>query len=59
MPLITYREALNQALAHLVGAVVLGHLLAQEDHRVVPGQLLVHRIVQGLAEGDHGHSRSS
>ena len=50
---------IQQALADLVGAVVLGHLLPQQDHRVVPGQLLVHRVMQGLAKGDYRHSTSS
>ena len=50
---------LQQALAHLVRAVVLADLFSHEDDRVVALHLLVHGGAQGLAEGDEAHARTS
>ncbi len=51
-------ELVEQALGHLVGAVVLGDLLAHEEDVRVPLHLLAERLVEGLAVGHHGHQRS-
>ena len=50
-------EALQQALGDLVGAVVLRHFLTHEKDGVVPGQLLGHRLVQGVSIRDLCHLR--
>lgn len=36
----------------LVGAIVLGHLLSQQEHTLVPLQLLIHRLVESIADSD-------
>lgn len=36
----------------LVGAIILSHLLSQQEHTLVPLQLLIHRLVEGIA---HSH----
>ncbi len=46
-------ELLEQALGHLVGALILADLLAHDEHAVVGAHLLGHGVAQGLA---HGHS---
>lgn len=43
---------LVEALGHLVGALVLSHLLAQEEDLLVAGHLLVHSHVDGLTDGN-------
>lgn len=52
---ISWRIGMSQAVfywasSYLVGAVVLGHLLTQQEHTLVPLQLLVHRLVQGITD---------
>ena len=42
-------ELVEQALAHLVGALVFGDLLAHQEHRRVAPHLLRHGVAQGLA----------
>mmetsp|Transcript_15429 Transcript_15429/g.60299 ORF Transcript_15429/g.60299 Transcript_15429/m.60299 type:complete len:315 (+) Transcript_15429:104-1048(+) len=48
-------KLLQQALGHLVGALVLGHLLAHDEHLLVLAHLLRNCAVQSLA---HCHSLS-
>src|SRR4029078_8587593 len=43
-------EALEHALRHLVGAVVVPDLLAHEEYRGVALHLLDHRLAERLAE---------
>lgn len=35
---------------HLVGSVVLSHLLTHQEHPLVPLQLLVHGLVEGITD---------
>ena len=44
-------ELVEQALADLVGALVLRHLLAHQEHVRVAAHLLGHGVAQGLAHG--------
>ena len=48
-------EFFQQTLADLVGALVLRHLLAHQEHAFVAAHFLGHRIAQGFAyrHGDH------
>ena len=48
-------ELLEQALADLVGALVLGDLLAHQEHVGVAPHLLGHGVAQGLAHGLPDH----
>jgi len=48
-------EPLEQALRHLVGAVVVTDLLAHDEHVGVALHLLAHRLVERLAVADHRH----
>ena len=50
-------ELLEQALADLVGALVLRHLLAHQEHVLVAAHLLGHGIAQRLAHGLRWWSR--
>ena len=43
-----------QALGDLVGAVVLGHLLADDEHLLVSLHLLVHGRIEGVTNGQLG-----
>ena len=45
-------ELVQQALADLVGALVLRDLLADQEHVVVAAQFRRHRVAQRLAHGD-------
>ncbi len=49
-------ELVEQPLAHLVGALILGDLLADQEHLGIAPHLLGHRVAQRLAHGlpDHG-----
>ena len=52
-------EFLQQALAHLVGALIFRDLLAHQEHVAVAAHLLGHGIAQRLAHGQgHGRRRS-
>ena len=42
----------QHALRHLVGAVVLGDFLAEQEHALVAAHLLAHRLADGVAELD-------
>ncbi len=42
-------ELLQQALRHLVGALIFGDLLAHHEHVLVAAHLLRHRVAQRLA----------
>lgn len=42
----------KQASTDLVGSIVLGHLLSQQEHTLVPLQLLIHRLVESIADSD-------
>src|SRR5204863_2829718 len=44
-------ELLQQTLADLVGALILGDLLAEQEDAVVAPHLLGDRVAQGLAHG--------
>ncbi len=48
-------EFLEQPLAHLVGALILGDLLAQQEHLGIAPHLLRHRIAQRLTHGLPDH----
>ena len=50
-------EFLEQALAHLVGALVLGDLLAQQEDVGIAPHLLGHGVPQGFAYRDLRHRR--
>src|SRR6202044_1433690 len=47
-------EFLQETLADLVGALVLGDFLAHQEPRLVAAHLLGDRIAQRLAHGNHG-----
>jgi hypothetical protein len=49
-------EFLEQAAAHLVGAVVFGDFLAHEEDPVIALHLLAERLAQRVAIGDHRHA---
>jgi hypothetical protein len=44
----------EQALRHLVGALIFGDFLAHDEHALVGAHLLGHGVAQGLAHGDGG-----
>ena len=48
-------ELLQEVARDLVGALVLGDLLAHHEDRVVAAHLLRHRVAQGVADGDVHH----
>ena len=50
-------ELLQQALRDLVGALILGDLLAHHEHAVVGAHLLGHGVAQRLAHGRSSPSR--
>lgn len=43
-------SAQGQVSPHLVGAVVLSHLLPHQEDPLIPLQLLVHGLVQGVSD---------
>ena len=51
-------ELLEQALRDLVGALILGDLLAHHEHALVGAHLLRHRVAQRLAHGHAGQRRA-
>ena len=48
-------EFLQEALGHLVGALIFGNLFAHHEHISVAPHLLGHRIAQGFADGLRDH----
>ena len=46
-----FAEFLEQALRHLVGALILGNFLAHHEDAVIRAHFLGHRVAQCLAHG--------
>lgn len=52
VPGLTGTKRLARLSTDLVGSIILCHLLSQQEHALVPLQLLIHRLVESISDSD-------